>query len=74
MLPVTNNVSQSIYAAPLNTVGMGNPMAPMGVAGPDGFNANNVKGAGIGNTGADFHNPNYVYGSGDIPMSTLNLS
>lgn len=74
MQPNANNVSQGIYATPLNTVGMGNPMAPMGVAGPDGFNANGVHGAGIGNTGADFHNPNYVYGSGDIPMSTLNIA
>lgn len=72
--PNVNNVSQGIYATPLGTVGMGNPMAPMGVAGPDGFNANGVHGAGIGNTGADFHNPNYVYGSGDVPMSTLNLA
>ena len=72
--PGANNVSQGIYATPLNTVGMGNPMAPMGVAGPDGFNANGVQGAGIGNTGADFHNPNYVHGSGDIPMSTLNIA
>lgn len=62
------NVSQGIYTTPLNTVGMGNPMMPMGV----GYN--NANGAGIGNTGADFHNPNYRVGSGDIPMSTLTMS
>lgn len=63
-----------IYSTPLNTLGMGNPMMPMGVAGADGFNANGVKGYGIGNTGADFHNPAYKTGSGDIPMSTLTMS
>ena len=68
------NVSQGIYSTPLNTVGMGNPMMPLGVAGADGFNANGANGAGIGNTGADFHNPNYRVGSGDIPMSTLTMS
>lgn len=68
------NTSQGIYATPLNTLGMGNPMMPMGVAGADGFNANGVHGTGIGNTGADFHNPAYKVGSGDIPMSTLTMS
>lgn len=68
------NTSQGIYTTPLNTLGMGNPMMPMGVAGADGFNANGVAGAGIGNTGADFHNPAYKVGSGDIPMSTLTMS
>lgn len=58
------NVSGGIYSTPLNTLGMGNPMMPMGVHG-----AGNV-----GNTGADFHNPMYKVGSGDIPMSTLNMS
>ena len=67
-------VDAGIYAAPLNTLGMGNPMMPMGVAGADGFNANGVHGTGIGNTGADFHNPLYKTGSGDIPMSTLSMS
>lgn len=57
-----------IYATPLNTMGMGNPMMPQGV----GFNG--TDGSGIGNTGADFHNPNYKVGSGDIPMSTLPMS
>lgn len=57
-----------IYATPLNTMGIGNPMMPQGV----GFNGSD--GSGIGNTGADFHNPNYKVGSGDIPMSTLTMS
>jgi hypothetical protein len=70
----TGSVDGGIYATPLNTLGMGNPMMPMGVAGADGFNANGVHGAGIGNTGADFHNPLYKVGSGDIPMSTLTMS
>ena len=68
------NVAGGIYATPFNTMGMGNPMMPMGVAGTDGFNANGVHGAGIGNTGADFHNPAYKVGSGDVPMSTLTMS
>ena len=68
----TGSVDGGIYATPLNTLGMGNPMMPMGV----GFNGadGKVSGAGIGNTGADFHNPNYKVGSGDIPMSTLTMS
>lgn len=66
--------SGGIYSTPLNTLGIGNPMMPMGVAGADGFNANGVHGAGIGNTGADFHNPNYKVGSGDLPMSTLTMA
>jgi len=66
--------SAGIYATPLNTLGAGNPMMPLGVAGPDGFNANGIHGAGIGNSGADFHNPMYKVGSGDIPMSTLTMS
>lgn len=70
----TPGVDGGIYATPLNTLGMGNPMMPMGVAGADGFNANGTHGAGIGNTGADFHNPLYKAGSGDIPMSTLAMS
>lgn len=70
----SGSVDGGIYTTPLNTLGMGNPMMPMGVAGADGFNANGVHGAGIGNTGADFHNPAYKVGSGDIPMSTLTMS
>ena len=68
------SVDGGIYATPFNTMGIGNPMMPMGVAGADGFNANGVHGAGIGNTGADFHNPMYKVGSGDIPMSTLPMA
>jgi len=74
-------VDGGIYATPLNTMGMGNPMMPNGlgfnkVTSPDGYNAAPVQqfGAGIGNTGADFHNPQYQVGSGDIPMSTLTMS
>lgn len=61
-----NAITGGIYTTPLNTLGMGNPMMPQGV----GF----AQGSGIGNTGADFHNVNYKAGSGDIPMSTLNMS
>lgn len=66
------NVDGGIYSTPLNTLGIGNPMMPMGV----GFNPANGagNGTGIGNTGADFHAPNYKVGSGDIPMSTLTMS
>ena len=63
----TGDVSGGIYSTPLNTLGMGNPMMPQGV----GFDK---AGAGIGNTGADFHNPAYQRGSGDIPMSTLTMA
>ena len=55
-----------IYSTPLNTLGMGNPMMPQGV----GYS----KGAGIGDTGKDFHSASYVKGSGDIPMSTLTMA
>ena len=71
--PNNINVGGGIYGTPLNTMGMGNPMMPMGV----GFNGtpdNPQNGTGIGNTGADFHNPMYAVGSGDIPMSTLGMS
>ena len=61
--------SAGIYATPLNTLGMGNPLFPQGV----GYN-NGGQGTGIGNTGADFHNANYKVGSGDIPMSTLTMA
>lgn len=64
----SGSVEGGIYTTPLNTVGMGNPMMPQGT----GFNTTN--GSGIGNTGADFHAHNYGVGSGDIPMSTLNMS
>ena len=64
----TGSVDGGIYTTPLNTMGIGNPMMPQGV----GYN--NTNGSGIGNTGADFHNPAYKVGSGDIPMSTLTMS
>lgn len=58
-----------IYSTPLNTLGMGNPSLPLGV----GYNA--TSGAGIGNSGADFHSPAYKVGSGDsLPMSTLPIA
>ena len=66
--PNTVNASQGIYATPLNTLGVGNVMSPQGA----GYNA--TDGSGIGNTGADFHNPAYINGSGDIPMSTLTMA
>ena len=69
----TGAVDGGIYSTPLNTLGMGNPMMPLGVAGADGFNTG-AAGTGIGNTGADFHNPLYKTGSGDIPMSTLTMA
>lgn len=60
------DASHGIYATPLNTIGMGNPAAPMGIGYRD---------AGIGDTGADFHNPAYAVGSGDaLPMSTLPIA
>lgn len=74
-------VDGGIYATPLNTMGMGNPMMPNGLgfnqttgAGGYGTPTQTQFGAGIGNTGADFHNPQYQVGSGDIPMSTLTMS
>lgn len=63
----SGSVDGGIYATPLNTLGMGNPMMPTGV----GFDKG---GMGIGNTGADFHNYKYQAGSGDIPMSTLTMA
>lgn len=65
-------ISGGIYSTPLNTLGMGNPMAPQQGSIP-GFTYG-TQGAGYGNTGADFHNPNYQVGSGDIPMSTLPMA
>ena len=55
-----NNVSQGIYATPLNTMGMGNPQMPMSTD-PN----NNLVGLPGGKFGAQ------QVGSGDIPMSTL---
>ena len=64
----STRVDGNIYTTPLNTMGMGNPMMPQGVPGAD------FRQGGIGNTGADFHNPMYQKGSGDIPMSTLTMA
>ena len=57
------NVSGGIYATPLNTMGMGNPVMPLGTG--DGFTKDN---------GGQFSSPNYVNGSGDVPMSTLSAA
>lgn len=67
--PNTANVSQGIYATPLNTLGAGNPVMPQGV----GLGASS-NGTFLGNNSNDFHNPAYVNGSGDVPMSTLAMS
>lgn len=68
-LQTSSTLGGSIYSNPLNTTGMGNPAMPTGV----GFNA--TSGSGVGNTGADFHNPAYQVGSGDqLPMSTLSMA
>lgn len=56
-----------VFTTPLNTLGIGNPQMPEPAA---GF----AQTTGIGNTGADFHNPLYNNGSGDIPMSTLPMA
>ncbi len=59
------SVDGGIYSTPLNTMGMGNPSLPYGVAGQ----------GNVGNTGADFHNPAYGVGSGDsLPMSTIPMA
>lgn len=57
------NVSGGIYATPLNTMGMGNPVMPLGTG--NGFPTDN---------GGQFSSPNYVNGSGDVPMSTLSAA
>lgn len=57
-----NNVSQGIYATPLNTMGMGNPQMPLNVADP----------SKTGLAGGKF-GPQQV-GSGDVPMSTLTMA
>ena len=67
------SVDGGIYSTPLNTLGMGNPLFPQGV-GYNGASGQGATGAGYGNTGADFHNPLYQVGSGDIPMSTLTMA
>lgn len=57
------NVSGGIYATPLNTMGMGNPVMPLGTS--NGLPTDN---------GGQFSSPNYVNGSGDVPMSTLSAA
>lgn len=54
----------AINQTPLNTIGIANPMLPQGTPGAE-FDPVN---------GADFHNPAYVKGSGDVPMSTLSTA
>ncbi len=58
----------TLFATPFNTLGMGNPHLPYGLGPNPGG-----PGTGIGNTGADFHNPGYQTGS-DIPVSTLTMA
>lgn len=53
-----------IYQTPLNTMGIANPMLPQGTPGAE-FDPVN---------GAAFHDPSYVKGSGDVPMSTLSTA
>lgn len=54
----------SINATPFNTIGIANPMLPQGTPGAE-FDPVN---------GAAFHDPAYVKGSGDVPMSTLSTA
>lgn len=53
-----------VYATPLNTMGAANPSLPMGAPGAP-FDPTN---------GAPFHSPEYIKGSGDVPMSTLSAA
>ena len=64
MQGVNNMVAPNIYQTPGNTMGIGNPMLPYGTPGAE-FDPVN---------GAAFHNPAYVKGSGDVPMSTLSTA
>lgn len=54
----------AINQTPLNTIGIANPMLPQGTPGAE-FDPVN---------GAAFHDPAYVKGSGDVPMSTLSTA
>lgn len=54
----------AINQTPLNTMGIANPMLPQGTPGAE-FDPVN---------GAAFHDPAYVKGSGDVPMSTLSTA
>ena len=56
------SIDGGIYTTPLNTIGMGNPMMPYNADG------NPV----VGTPGGAFGNQ--MRGSGDIPMSTLNMA
>jgi len=58
------NAGAGIYATPLNTMGAGNPLLPQGVSGHEADPVN----------GQYFHDPAYVKGSGDVPMSTLSTA
>lgn len=58
-LQPNTQVVNGIYANPLNTMGMGNPMLPNG---------------GMFGQPTEIHDPAYKVGSGDIPMSTLTAS
>lgn len=59
----TQNVSQGIYATPLNTMGLGNPQMPMSTDPTTNL---------VGKPGGKFGLQQV--GSGDIPMSTLTMS
>lgn len=61
-LQSSGSIDGGIYATPLNTMGMGNPMNP------------NVANIGTQGNSNDFHSPLYQRGSGDIAMSTLSMS
>jgi len=54
----------AIHATPFNTIGAGNPMLPGGNPNAP-FDPVN---------GGAFHDPTYVKGSGDVPMSTLSTA
>lgn len=63
-----NNVSQGIYATPLNTMGMGNPQMPYAVDPATGA----VQGGPVGLPGGKFGAQQV--GSGDVPLSTLTMA
>ena len=64
----SGNVSGGIYSTPLNTMGMGNPQMPYATNPTTGA----VTGGPVGKAGGLFGNQQV--GSGDIPMSTLNMA
>lgn len=67
-LQSSGNVSGGIYSTPLNTMGMGNPQMPYATNPTTGA----VTGGPVGKAGGLFGNQQV--GSGDIPMSTLNMA